>query len=417
MIKMKFKSTAALMAIFALFGLAQACGEYRVLFLESEGLTATECGYVLAAGGLLAALARPLTGALADKLHSRRIVYVGSVISWIALLLLLLITKHARIATFVLSAGIIPLLSVSDQVTYGMLEASGVNATVMNPKLDFSLIRVCLSIGYCGINFLYTPIVKRFGPMAPFACTLVFVVVLLLSSGCLSHFETVEESEPQQGRGKRLEVGRLFQNYYLVVFVLLSLIMSLGTQTSSYVVFLIEALDMDTALVGLAAGIRVLGEILVMLMVPLLKRRISLPMLQVVAGLFCILQMIVFLTCKNPYMIMASIALSGVAYAITLSTTAVYLRAMAPEGLDTTTLSLTTATSSLSMVLMSILGGRIIDLYGIFALYRMTLGLLCLWIILYFSTWAFGVHVLKKTPPVSMFLRRHCEQCGKRSVR
>ena len=115
-------------------------------------------------------------------------------------------------------------------------------------------------------------------------------------------------------------------------------------------------------------------------------------------------------------MIMASIALSGVAYAITLSTTAVYLRAMAPEGLDTTTLSLTTATSSLSMVIMSILGGRIIDLYGIFALYRITLGFLCLWIILYFSTWAFGVHVLKKTPPVSMFLRKHCEQCGKRSV-
>ena len=396
-----------LLLIYVLYGLAQACGEYRVLFLESRGLTATQCGYVLAGASLLAAAARPLAGALADKLRSRRVVYIGAVTAWLALLALLLTTRHVRLASLGLCVGIIPLLSVSEQVTYGMIEAAGVNAALRHPRLDFSLIRVCLSIGYCGINFLYTPIVERFGPLAPFTCTMAYLVVLLALSGSLRSFETAPDGgKTKAAPREKLGIGRLFQNYYLVSFVLLYLLMSLGSQSGPFVYFLLDELKMDTSLVGMAAGIRVLGEILVMPLVPLLKRRVSLPMLQAAAGSLCILQMVLYLTCKNPYVILGVIILSGMAGGITLSTTAVYLRLMAPEGLDTTTLSLSTAVSSLGAVLVSLVGGRVVDSRGIFALYRIMLCCLCLWIVLYFGTWLFGKYVLKKTPPVPMFVPR-----------
>lgn len=398
-----------LLLIYVLYGLAQACGEYRVLFLESQGLTATQCGYVLAGASLLAAVARPLAGALADKLRSRRVVYIGAVTAWLALLALLLATRHVRLASLGLCVGIIPLLSVSEQVTYGMIEAAGVNAALRHPRLDYSLIRVCLSIGYCGINFLYTPIVNRFGPLAPFACTMAYLAVLLVLSGTLRGFETAADGgETKAAPREKLGIGRLFRNYYLVTFALLYLLMSLGTQTSSFVYFLLDELEMDTSLVGMAAGIRVLGEIIIMPLVPRLKRRVSLPMLQAAAGSLCILQMILYLTCKNPYVILGVIMLSGMACGITLSTTAVYLRLMAPEGLDTTTLSLSTAMSSLGLVIVSLVGGRVVDTLGIFALYRIVLCCLCLWIVLYFGTWLFGKYVLKKTPPVPMFVRKAC---------
>ena len=395
------------MMIYVLYGFAQSLSEYRVLFLESQGMSAAECGYILAGASLLGAASRPLAGALADKIHSRRAVYVASVIFWLTLLILLLLTQHVRLAGFALCAGIIPFLGISEQVTYGMIEVDGVNATLLNPKLDFSLIRVCLSIGYSVINFLYTPIVERFGPIAPFVCTVGYLVILLVFSGSLREFEDVpREGAVEAAPRKNLGIARLFQNYYLVSFVVLNFVMSLGTQTSYYQVYLIDELGMGTSLIGLVTGIRVLGEILIMPLVPYLKRRISLPMLQAVAGVFCIVQTVMSLVCENPYVVLGVIIFKGFANGITLSTTAVYLRLMAPEGLETTTLSLSTAMSSLALVIMSLLGGLVVDSLGIFALYRISLYFLYLWLALYFAAWAFGRYVLKKTPPVPMFLAK-----------
>lgn len=394
----------SLIAIYVIFGLAQASNEFRVLFLEGQGLSAAECGRVLAAGSLLSAISRPMAGVLADKLRSRRVVYIGSVILWMVLIVLLLTAGHIRVAGFALCAGFVPLVSIGDPVTYGMIEAGGVNASLKYPRLDFSLIRVTLSVGYCVINFLYTPIVKRFGPSAPFACTVVFLLGLLVLSGRMRRFETVEENRSKGGINRKLGLGRLFREYYLIAFVLLNFLVALGTMTTSYMVFLLEELGMDVSLLGMATGIRVLGELLIMPLLPKIKRRVSLPMLQAVSAGCCALQLLLYLVCKNPYVILGVVMLGGFCWGISLGTSAVYLRKMAPEGLDTTTLSLSTAMTNLGAIVIGLAGGAIIERMGIFALYRMALGCLILWFVLYFGSWYFGKYVLKKTPPVPMFL-------------
>lgn len=401
-----YTGIASLLGIYVVFGFAQASNEFRVLFLESLGMSATECGQVLAVSSLLTALSRPLAGALADKLRSRRAVYIGAVFSWIIVLALMLLTQNIRLAGFLLCAGIVPLISISEPVTYGMIEASGVNAALQNPKLDYSLIRVCLSVGYSVINFLYTPIVNRFGPTAPFACTLVFAAVMLLFSNSLRRFETAPTQKREKSSGNKLELGRLFKNYYLVTFVLLNFISALGSHTQNYIYYLIDAIGLDSSLVGTAIGIRVVGEIIIMPLVPLLKKKISLPMMQALACLFRVLQMILFITCKNPYIIMGGTVLNGFAAGISLASTAVYLRMMAPEGLDTTTLSLSTVMMNAGSILINLVSGIIVDTLGIFAVYRFSVAFLLLWLVLYFGTWAFGVYVLKKAPPVPMFIRK-----------
>lgn len=400
------RDITALLVIYVLFGFAQASNEFRVLFLQGQGMTATECGQILAVSSLLAAIARPLSGALADKFRSRRVVCIGALVMWIAVLTLMLLTQKVRLASFMLCAGIVPLLSICEPVTYGMIEASGVNATIMNPKLDYSLIRVCLSIGYSCINFLYTPIVNRFGPSAPFCCTILFAVIMLLLSGALSKYETEVPQKAQETPRGKMEFGRLFNNYFLMAFVVLSFISALGSHTQSYLYYLIDAIGLDGSLVGVAIGIRVVGEIIVMPLVPMLKRWISLPMLQVLACVFRILQMVLFVTCKNPYVIMGGTILNGFAGGISLASTAVYLRMMAPEGLDTTTLSLNTTMVNLGSIIINLASGVIVDSLGIFAVYRISLVCLLIWIALYFGTWAFGTQVLKKQPPVPMLIRR-----------
>ena len=397
---------AALLGINILFGLAQASNEYRVLFLENMGMTATQCGRVLAAASLLTAISRPMAGALADKLRSRRAVYTGALISWVVVLASMILTQNVRLAGFLLCAGIVPLLSVSEPVTYGMIEASGANAALLYPRLDYSLIRVCLSIGYCTINFLYTSIVNRFGPSAPFFCTLVYITAMLALSGTLSKFETVRPEEravrtPRQ----KLRIKRLFKNYFLVTFILLNFISAVGGHTQSYLVFLLDAVGLDKSLIGVATGIRVAGEIIIMPLIPLIKRRVSLPLLLSFTGVFAALQTVVFLTAGNPYIILGATLLNGLSSGISLGTSAVYLRMMAPEGLDTTTLSLSTVMSSLGGIIISLAGGVIVDTLGIFSLYRISLYILLIWFVLYFAAWYIGVRVLKKTPPMPMFLK------------
>lgn len=398
---------AALIAIYVFFGFAQAANEYRVMFLESQGLTATQCGQILAASGLLCAVSRPLAGALADKLRSRRIVYIGSVTAWIAVMVLMVLLQNVRLAGFVLCAGIVPLMSVTEPVTYGMIESSGVTATLRYPKLDFSLIRVCLSIGYSAINFLYTPIVNKFGPTAPFYCTAVFAAVMLILSGAMRKFE----SEPAQAGGKvntggKLEFKRLFQNYFLMAFVLLNFVSALGSHaTQGYLFYLLQEVDLDTSLVGIVTGIRVVGEVIIMPFVPMMKKKISLPMMCALSSVFCMLQITLYLLCHNPVVIIAGAVLNGFAVGISLGSTAVYLRMMAPEGLDTTTLSLSTVMSSFGSILINLVGGMVVDQAGVFALYRLSILFQAIWFVLYFGSWAFGVYVLKKKPPMPMFLK------------
>jgi len=79
---------------------------------------------------------------------------------------------------------------------------------------------------------------------------------------------------------------------------------------------------------------------------------------------------------------------------------------MAPEGLDTTTLSLSTVMMNLGSILINLVSGVIVDTLGIFAVYRFSFGFLLLWLVLYFGTWAFGVYVLKKKPPMPMFIHK-----------
>ncbi|MGI6072481.1 MAG: MFS transporter [Lachnospiraceae bacterium] len=426
----------ALFVIYILFGFAQASNEYRVLFLESRGMSATRCGWILAGAGLLGAISRPLAGAIADKLHSRRIVYILSIILWIILLALLLLLQQVYIADFLLCAGIVPLLSICEPVTYGMIEASGVQATIKYPEIDYSLIRVALSIGYSLINFLYTPIINRFGPLAPFGFTLFFVVILLILSGSLRHFESgtsasmtdykeanasdlkaVNEANinatstadhkaarTPSGGSEKLRFDLLFKSYYLIVFVLLNFILTLGSNTQSYLVFLLNHVELETSLVGVASGIRVVGEIIMMPLIPLIKRKISLPLLQAIACCFTIVQMVLYITYPVPVIIIGGILLKGLAGGIALGTTAVYLRMMAPEGLDTTTLSLSTVMMGLGSIVVNLAGGMIIDSGGIMVLYRCSLIILLAWQLLYFATWFVGVKILKKTPPMPMFL-------------
>ena len=397
---------AALLTIYVLFGFAQASNEFRVIFLEGQGLSATECGQILALSSLLSAVSRPLAGALADKLRSRRVVCIGALVLWIAVLAAMLFMQHIRIAGFILCAGIIPLLSISEPVTYGMIEASGVNAAMTNPKLDYSLIRVCLSVGYSVINFMYTPIVNRFGPSAPFACTVIFAALMLVFLGGLRKFVTVSEEGRKEARKEKLQFRRLFDNYFLMVFVVLNFILALGSHTQNYMYYLIDAVGLDGSMVGVAIGIRVMGEIIIMPLVPLLKKRISLPMMQAIACGFRILQMILFITCRNPYIILGGTVLNGFSAGISLASTAVYLRMMAPPGLDTTTLSLNTVMTNVGSIVINLASGVIVDTLGIFSVYRISLVCLLLWLALYFGTWVFGTRVLKKVPPTPMLIRR-----------
>ncbi len=395
------KQIVALFSIYVIYGLAQASNEFRTLFLKEQGMTATECGRVLATASLLTVFAGPLASALADKLRSRRKVYLISASLWLLSLVALLLVGQYNIAGFLLCAGIMPLMSVFDPITYNMIEASGVNASMMVQKLDFSIIRVALSIGYCLINFAYTPLVSRFGPAMPFTCTAVLVVVLLILSGTLKAFETEQRAEVPKEK-KQLNVKRIFTNYYLMSFLILGLILAMGSSSGSYLVYLMNEIGMDTALVGTASGIRVAGEILMMLSLTLVKKKVSVPLLQAVAVCISMAQMIIYMTVREPYIILAALALGGAAGGITIGTRAVYLRSLAPEGLDTLTITLFSSVNSAGHVVMSLLGGIIVDNQGVFALYRISLIFMAIWVVMYLGSWAFGKYVLKKEPPMPM---------------
>ena len=247
------KNLIMLVLIFFVYGIGQAIQEYRVLLMSSQGMSAKECGYVLALTSLLVAVARPLSGALADKLRSRRGIFIATSILWIAVMITLALFNHVRIASFLLCAGVIPIMGICNNINYGMVEAEGVQVTMRDGRVDYSIIRMCLSIGYCGINFLYTPIVNRFGITAPFLITAVMVLILLILGISQPNFGR-DRVDRKTAVKEKLNFRALFKNYFLITFVLVSFFFYLGNNTSSYLVYLLRELGMNESLLVLLQG-------------------------------------------------------------------------------------------------------------------------------------------------------------------
>ena len=398
-------------------GMAQAVNALRMVFLTTHGLSAMEASVVLSLACVSSAIAPTISGMIADKIRSKYAVYMVATVGCVAMAVLTPASVDISIFGTMLASVVIPFFMMFMMPNYSLIESASVTATMVHPNLEYSSIRLLMSLGFTLSSFLYTPIIRAFGVDAAFYFAAFYFCVQLALSGVIKKYEYAPASvvEPALGeaavqaveieeeeapkKAQKLDLSRIFKNGYLVLFLLGNVLYPVGANCTSFLPYLLTSVGADTALVGLASAVRVGGEVLMLLLMPKLRKWFSLPLLQAVCGTLCILELTMYALCKSFIAALLVHGFGGMAWAISVGSSVVYVRMMAPEGLENTTVSLWYAVSAVCGLVSMLTFGMTIENYGVLTMY--TIAMICqgIWLTLYLGGYAYMRYV-KRVPPV-----------------
>lgn len=394
------------------FGMAGATLVVVVLFFQTKGLSVAQVGMVTSINSLVGVVATPLWGMISDKIRSRYRALVLTFFIGGILLAFLPVAARIRIGGTLLAVFLFPVSNFFRQPTYSIVDTMIVEACKQVPGMEYSFVRMCSSIGYTMMSFLYTPLMKVFSVDFPFYMFCVFCLLVVALSRLVKSFD-IKNAEhggmETAGKKQKLHISYIFKNYYLMIFVIVNMFFAIATGSVQYLVYLVKEVQGDVNAISFMAGIRTVFEIMVLFYIGKWKKRFTLPALLCVGGAVYGLELLLYPFCQSIVMITTVEILDGIGYGFILGCAVNYTYALSPKGLEATSISLYTIGASLVGILTSAIGGVYIERFGIRSFY-LTMGIIVLFAVLFFlfSFW-FGRKILKKEPPIPL--------CNKKSSR
>ena len=388
-----------------MFGMAGATMVVVVLFLQTKGLSATQVGLVMSINSFVGVVAPPFWGMISDKIRSRYRTLVLTFFFGGVFFALLPVSATIRIGGTLLAVFLLPVGNFFRQPTYSITDTMIVEACKHVPGMEYSFVRMCSSIGYTLMSFLYTPLMNVFSVDFPFYMFGIFCLFVVLLSRAIKPFDlkNTEEAVRENGTEKpKLHLSRIFKNYYLMVFIIVNMLFAITNGAVQYLVYLVRDVQGDPNAISSMAGIRTVFEIFMLLSIVKLKKRFTLPALLCFGGAVYAIELLLYPLCQSVVLITIVELLDGIGYGLVLGCAVNYTYALSPKGLEATSISLYTIGASLVGILTNAIGGAFIEQFGIRAFY-LTTGSIVLFSVLFFlfSFW-FGRNVLKQEPPIGL---------------
>lgn len=387
------------------FGAAESLMIQRATFLSANGLTPSQVGVIFSITNIIGTFSPLIGGALADKVLSRYKMYLISIVGFGLLLFFMPLSAKVRFGGMILSMIFMPMLQIFHPIGSTMIATCSINAVYTVRNVDYSFLRLWMSFGFTIANLCSSPLIDAFGINAPFYLSISFFIIMFLLRSTIRKSETAPESE-RRAAGVSAGGGgfrTLFRNYYILSFTILAIIYAAAGNCYTYVNYFLKENEIDASRIGIVAGVKVIGEIIVMLLLPRLKHFLSLSGLQALAGIFLCAELVGMLFVKSLLPLLPIVMLGGIGNGISLSSAGLYVRAMAPRGLEATAQALWAMGSNLGGIVLSYICGRIIDTRGVIANYRFGLLLEGLWVLLFVATLLIGRYLLKKPSACPLF--------------
>ena len=331
-----------LRVLYFLHGMANAAIVFNVLFLQTNGLDAGAVGVVMGINAIIGIISPPIWGFFADKIQSKYRIFTYTVLGTIAASLLIPLSSGIKIGGIILGTAFIPLANFFRMPSRSVLDAATVSACDEYAHMDYSDIRKWMSIGFTVTSTIYSPLVGLFGVGFPYYAAAFFAGLMVVNNKILKHYEN-SDCEVATISAREMGLSRLFKNYYLAVFLILNLFIMIPQTSNMMMPYLIEAVGADTSLVGIITGIRVLLEFSTLAVSLYIKRKLTKPVMMLLAATLYLIQMIAYLFVDSIYTLTLSTLLGGVAFGLVLSTAINYVKDLCPRGLEATAISLYSA--------------------------------------------------------------------------
>lgn len=393
-LKRKFSGNSAAVKfalLESLFWLAIAVGGYQSVFMRENGFSASTVGLVNAAANLVSIIAGPFWGMICDKLRSvKKVTILLFFIGGVLLYLLFPATANINLLGTNMIAFMIPFMAFFRYPFFTLLDNWLIQSS-HKKGLNFGPIRAMGSMAYAIGGFIMSAVL----PFLPLKyvfliSTIIFVFVILVST----RIEDVHHKEEKVEKKslKELKVGRLFKNYYYVIFLIYYFTFNLVLNSdTNFLLFMLEEVGAGSAGYSITIGFRALIEIPILFGLPWLRKRLSYYKFSVWTAIILGIGMLLIggLSTSLIHVLIFSV-LTGAATGANIGSAASYVYELAPIELKATAHTIFSAVGSVASVLGNLIGGQIIDALSAKTFYILLGIFLLISVLIYMGLYWFG---------------------------
>ena len=363
-----------LTAVQGFYWFASSFANYQTVYLQGQGMTASDIGTLNAISSLVAIVAMTFWGMVSDRINSIKKTFLISLTVGSALFALfpfLPTGASFSVALFFLYA---PLVNFARCPTATLLD----NITVRNcaeQRLNYGVIRSLGSFTFTIGSFLVVALIPPLGVGSTFWLSGILMVptaVFLL----FTHDPKAPAHQEQKEKKPKLNPGELFRNYFYMAFMIFTVILYIHLNGEcAFIPYLMQDSGVNPESYGTVLAVRALMEIPFLIIIVKIRRRFKLKYLIMAAcslmGLECLY---LGFFCHALSDILIGGAVFGLGNGIFLGTVSLYLYKLAPTHLKATAQTIFAAVSSVSGILGNLLGGFLYQSLG-GKLFYVTLGI------------------------------------------
>lgn len=357
---MKQNLTARYAGLMALYWAAFcAVMSFFTTLLLWLGFSNTAAGAVVALGNLGGVALQPFAAAWAAKrAHGVHRMAQAMTAALFAGSVLLLAAYRVPLAAAALMIALCAVL----YSLQGILNALGMESANAGARLDFGLARGFGSAGYAAASFALGQWTAKAGPaVLPWA----YAALFLTSGLLLAAFPRLAAAERAPASPR--QAGAFLRRYprYTVVLAACVLLFLCYNLIMTYLIQIVRSLGGDTDAMGVVMGLGALVELPAMALVQRLLKRFSAGGLMCFAGVFLTVKALLIALAPSVAFLYLAQAVQPLSYAIIIPASVYYTNdVLAPED-RVLGQTLMVMASALSSVFAGLLGGPLLDAFGV----------------------------------------------------
>ncbi|MDL2225314.1 MFS transporter [Eubacteriales bacterium OttesenSCG-928-M02] len=345
---------------------ATSASSYLSVVLRGTGMTGTTVGMILSINAMIGMIAPPVFGLISDKIGSPRKTLAIAMVATATLWLGVPATMRIYLSGFPVVVGFILVGSFFRTPVGSLLDSWLMQVQEADSRISYAHARKYGSLGFAVMSMISTSIVANFGVGAAFFSMPILLIPILLLIRQIGDPDTEVAEQAQPEAREKLQVSRVFKNYYLMTHFLCLMVVWMPFMLHSLLLpELIGDIGKDRSLLGSVVGLRALMEVPAFMLVPYMLRRFDSRVVIPIGFLWYVLEYALLYFTRGLVPLYLIMMMSGTVFAIIVGVNMSYVHGLAPRGLKATVVTMNGAAMSLSGILANALGGKLLDTVGV----------------------------------------------------
>ena len=337
---------------------------YYNIYLKSIGFDSTRIGIFGSVGSIIAMTTLPIWGIVSDKIGSPKKMYIVSMVVF-GVVFALFPTAGKMAETMIPLYALIVIYSLVKQPTHSLQDAWMVG-TSRAYGINYSSIRMWGSFGFAVVAIFNGIITEYTGSASVFYITPMLVIPLIFLCLRSKDDEMTKGAVTATPKATKMKPWILFKNYYLVTaFIITVLLGCYGAFITPFYPYILEHAGVSPDRYGLISGYGAFVQVFVMMFLTKFCKNVPLYTQLIVAGLFSIVESIMYAVASNIWMMFAAGTFWGVAMAMNVSILPSYIVSLVPRGYTATAMSLNGSIAMMLTIIGNFVGGYLVASLGI----------------------------------------------------